>query len=350
MADRVRVVHYLNQFFAGVGGEEAAGVAPSARDGAVGPGRLLQQILGADGEVVGTVSGGDIYMAERPEEAAAEAVRLIAGYDPDVVVAGPAFDAGRYGVACGAVCRAVQRELGRPAVAAMAPANPAAPLYRDIYVVPSGTSAAAMAQALPPLARLAIKLARGEPLGPAEEEGYLPRGIRRRVMREQPAALRAVEMLVARMWDRPFVSEVPVLAYESVPPAPPVGDLAHGTIALVTSGGIVPRGNPDRLVSGGARDWFRYSIADLPALTVGDWESVHGGFSTVVLNTHNPNYAMPLHLLRELERAGEIAGIYPWFFSTVGNGTAVLDAKRFGAQMAEELRAHGVVGALLVAT
>src|SRR5262245_6874607 len=188
-----RVVHYVNQFFGGVGGEDAAGVAPSARDGAVGPGRLLQQRLGAEAEVVGTVVGGDVYMAERPDEAAAEALRLIEPYRPDVVVAGPAFDAGRYGVACGAVCRAVQRGLGRPAVTAMAPANPAAALYRDVYVVPTGSSAADMAAAVPPLARLALKLARGEELGAAEDEGYLPRGRRRRAIRAQSGAVRAVD-------------------------------------------------------------------------------------------------------------------------------------------------------------
>jgi betaine reductase len=346
----MRVVHYLNQFFGGVGGEERADLRPIARDGAVGPGRLLQQLLGAEAEVVGTVIGGDIYMAEQAERVGPEVAGLIGGYNPDVVVAGPAFDAGRYGIACGAVCRAVQRELGRPAVAAMAPSNPAVALYRDVYVVPTGTSAATMASALPAVASLALKLGRGAEIGPAEEEGYLPRGIRRRVIREQSGAARAVDMLVARLWDRPFVSEVPRLAYESVSPAPPLADPRATTFALVTSGGMVPRGNPDRLVSGGAKDWFRYSIADLPALTVQDWESVHGGFSTVVLNTHNPNYAMPLHLLRELERDGAIGGVYPWFFSTTGNGTAVADAKRFGAEMADELRAHGVGGVLLVAT
>jgi len=345
-----RVVHYVNQFFGGVGGEEKADLRPVAREGAVGPGRLLQHHLGDEAQVVGTVVGGDIYMAEHAEEAGAEAARLIAGFDPDVVVAGPAFDAGRYGVACGAVCRAVQRDLGRPAVAAMAPSNPAAALYRDAYVVPTGASAAGMAEAMPAVARLALKLGRGEELGPADEEGYLPRGVRRRVVRDKSGAVRAVDMLVARLWDRPFVSEVPRLAYEPVPPAPPLRDLATATVALVTSGGMVPRGNPDRLVSGGAKDWFRYSIADLPRLTVEDWESVHGGFSTVVLNTHNPNYAMPLHVVRELERTGRIGGVYPWFFSTTGNGTAVADAKRFGSQMADELKAHGVAGVLLVAT
>lgn len=350
MGERLRIVHYLNQFFGGVGGEELANVAPSARDGAVGPGRLLQQLIGTDADVVGTVVGGDVYMAERPEEAGAEVARLVEAYRPDAVVAGPAFDAGRYGVACGAVCRAVQRALTCPAVASMAPSNPGVSLYRDVYITPSGSNAGEMAPSMSALARLALKLARLEPLGPAEDEGYLPRGIRRRVVGDKSGAVRAVDMLAARLWDRPFVSEVPRLAYETVPPAPAIRDLSTATIALVTSGGMVPRGNPDRLVSGGAKDWFRYSIADLPALTTADWESVHGGFSTVVLNTHNPNYAMPLHIVRRLERAGEIGGVYPWFFSTTGNGTAVADAKRFGAEMAQELRAHDVQGVLLVAT
>ena len=42
----LRVVHYVNQFFAGIGGEEQAHVGVSVRDGAVGPGRALQQSLG----------------------------------------------------------------------------------------------------------------------------------------------------------------------------------------------------------------------------------------------------------------------------------------------------------------
>jgi glycine reductase len=44
----VRVAHYVNQFFGGVGGEEKADAAPELRPGAVGPGALLQQFLGAD--------------------------------------------------------------------------------------------------------------------------------------------------------------------------------------------------------------------------------------------------------------------------------------------------------------
>ncbi len=42
----MRVAHYLNQFFGGVGAEEHAGKGLEIHDGAVGPGRLLEQLLG----------------------------------------------------------------------------------------------------------------------------------------------------------------------------------------------------------------------------------------------------------------------------------------------------------------
>ncbi len=46
----MRVVHYINQFFGGIGGEEAAGSPLEERSGSVGPGRLLEQLLGDDSQ------------------------------------------------------------------------------------------------------------------------------------------------------------------------------------------------------------------------------------------------------------------------------------------------------------
>ena len=51
----LRVVHYLNQFFAGIGAEDKAETPPGHREGPIGPGRVLQQILGDRGGVVATV-------------------------------------------------------------------------------------------------------------------------------------------------------------------------------------------------------------------------------------------------------------------------------------------------------
>ena len=51
----MRIVHYLNQFFGGLGGEEKAGTPLETRDGAIGPGKLLEQLRALDAEKMGTL-------------------------------------------------------------------------------------------------------------------------------------------------------------------------------------------------------------------------------------------------------------------------------------------------------
>src|SRR5262245_53444271 len=195
MSRTVRIVHFINQFFGGVGGEEHANSPVIVRDGPVGPGRALQQTIGVEGAVVATLIGGDNFMAERRDEALASVRAALASLLPDVVVAGPAFDAGRYGVACGEVCR-LAGELGISALTAMYPENPGVQLFRrDVPIVPTSANVAGMAVALAALARLALKLGRGEPLGPADEDGYLGRGIRVAGRRDEPGHRRALAML-----------------------------------------------------------------------------------------------------------------------------------------------------------
>ena len=104
-----------------------------------------------------------------------------------------------------------------------------------------------------------------------------------------------------------------------------------------------------RLVRGGATEFFRYSIDGLTSLSSDDWESVHRGFYTNIVN-QNPNYVLPLNIMREMEDEGRFRDLYPWFFSTSGVGTAVADSKRMGEEMAEEMNAEGVRACVLVAT
>ena len=67
-------------------------------EGPVGPGRPLQQLLGYKGEVVGTIICGDNHINES-KDVALEAIRqALVDLKPDLVIAGPAFDAGRYGL------------------------------------------------------------------------------------------------------------------------------------------------------------------------------------------------------------------------------------------------------------
>ena len=123
-----------------------------------------------------TIVAGDNYIVEETESAK-EAVRyILRQYKPDVVIAGPAFEAGRYGLACAEVCREAQTQAV-PAVTGMYPENPGVIAYRrDIVCVPTGTSPSEMSAVLRQMASLALKLGRGEQLGVASEEGYLPRG------------------------------------------------------------------------------------------------------------------------------------------------------------------------------
>mgnify|MGYP002479989365 FL=1 len=50
-----RIVHYINQFYAGIGGEEMADHKPELREGFVGPGMQIEKLFNGEGKVVGTV-------------------------------------------------------------------------------------------------------------------------------------------------------------------------------------------------------------------------------------------------------------------------------------------------------
>jgi glycine reductase len=171
----IRVVHYINQFYAGIGGEEKADIRPEVRKGFVGPGMGLNGLLKKDGiEIVATVICGDSYFNENAEKAKAEIIGMIKEYSPDLFIAGPAFNAGRYGVACGHIAKEVQEKLSIPALTAMYIENPGADLYKKhLYIVETKNSAVGMKDALPKVARLALKLAKGEEIGSPSEDNYI---------------------------------------------------------------------------------------------------------------------------------------------------------------------------------
>lgn len=347
-AHTLRVAHYLNQFFAGIGGEERADTPPGVKDGPVGPGRAIQAALGAGGAVVSTMVCGDSYFNEQID-AAAQAVRAwLDAQRPDVVIAGPAFAAGRYGRACVEVCQ-IAAGAGVPAVTGMHPENPGLLMYREAYVVPTAGNAAGMAAAIGAIVPLARKLGARRPLGPADEEGYLPRGIRRPGTRALPGARRAVDMLVAKLSGAPFRTELPVEGYEAVAPAPPVADLAHATIAVVTTGAIVPKGNPDHLKRCSETRWRRYELAGRKGLSRDEFECVHGGFYNVPAS-ENPNVVLPLDALREFEARGAFARLADFYCTTTGNDQRFADCVRNGKEIAELLWQERIDGVLLVAT
>lgn len=337
----VKAVHYLNQFFAGLGGEEAAGTPPTRLDGPQGPGRGLAGL-----EVVATVCCGDDFFAEHEEEAVARLLELIEAERPDVLVAGPAFGSGRYGYACGRLVAAAL-ERGIPAVAAMHEENPGVAAAGRALLVPTAVNVAGMREALPRLVALAEALASGRELGPPEEEGYLPRGFRRNRFAERPGAERVIDLLLGKLAGQTR-SEV-AAGFDSVAPPPPVPDLSHALLALVTEAGCVPQGNPDRLPTIRAQGWLRYPLAGEEGLAAGRYESVHGGFDVTLAN-EDPNRLVPLDTVRALAREGRIGRVHDFFYTTTGNGTPVAASIRFGREIAADLRQAGVEAVLLSGT
>ncbi|MBI4320496.1 MAG: glycine/betaine/sarcosine/D-proline family reductase selenoprotein B [Chloroflexi bacterium] len=346
----VKVAHYINQFFGGVGGEEKADAPLEVREGPLGPGRALQAAFGERGEVVATLVCGDGYFAEHEGEVSEQARCLLANIRPDVVVAGPAFNAGRYALACGRMCQVAQEKVGVPAVTAMYPENPGAASSRaGVYVIPTAASAVGMGDAIQRLADFAVKLASGQALGPAADEGYLPRGIRHNVFAGKAASERAIEMLLAKHWARPFVTELKLEVMDTVSPAPPIADLASATIAIVTESGVVLKGNPDRIESVRATRWARYDIAGIADLSGEEFMTIHGGYNIQWVN-QDPDRAVPVDALRQLEAAGVIGRLLNHFYATCGNGGDLSVMAKMAQEMAAELRAQGVGGVVLPAT
>src|SRR5439155_974766 len=189
MSGQLRVLHYVNQFFGGIGGEDQAHVGITVKAGAVGPGRALEKALGDGARVEATLIGGDNFVSERGEEASRAIATELDRLKPDLLVAGPAFGSGRYGLACALVCKVAQPER--------------------------------------------------------------------------------------------------------VPPAPPITDLSRARIAMVTTGGLVRKGNPDKQVSANAIRYHRHAVAELESLSPKDWEAYHAGYFNHIVNS-NPNYILPL--------------------------------------------------------
>lgn len=346
-----KTVIYINQFFAGIGGEEKADHEPEIRVGLVGPAMALNGAL-KNAEVTHTIICGDNFMGSNEKEAVSRILAMLEPLEFDIFFAGPAFQAGRYGNACGVISKAVKARFGVEAISSMHEENPGVQMFKkDLYIFPGGKSAAAMKVDVTKMAELGDRLLAGEKNILAEEAGFYPRGIRHQVWREdgRNASDRAIEMLMNKLQGKPFVSELPIPYIERVPVAPPVKELSKAKIALVTTGGIVPVANPDRIQSASATRWGRYDVTGVDALSGGVYKTIHAGFDPAAADA-DPNVITPIDALRVYEKEGRIGSLHSYFYSTVGTGTTEAEAARMAREIIPFLQQDNVDAIILTST
>ena len=345
----MRVVHYLNQFFGGIGAEEHAGAPLQSRDAPVGPGRLLESFLG-DGTIVLTLICGDNHAVENQQAVTASVVERVRALKADLFVAGPCFDAGRYGMAAGALCAAVQAALNIPSITGMNEENPGADLYRDVlYIIDSGSNPAKMREVLNRMAELGKKLVQKRVIGLPVEEGYLRRGLLRDQIVEKTAAQRVVDMLVAKLNGAPFESEMLPVAFEPTPMPSAIKNLSQARVMLITDGGLVPKGNPDKIQGTAATRWGSYSIEGRDDLRGEEYEISHGGYDARFVQ-EDPDRLVPLDAMREMEKRGVIGKLHDEFISTSGRVNPLSNTRRLGREMAQKIKSDGVDAVILTST
>lgn len=347
---KLKVVHYINQFFANIGGEEKADYQPELRDGVVGPGMAFKQAFKDEAEIIATIICGDSYFNENVKEAKEIIKDMIKSKNPDLVICGPAFNAGRYGVACGTVAQMVKEELDIPVITGMYKENPGADMYKSkVYIVPTKNSAAGMRDAVKVMVPLGLKLAKGEQIGSSKEDGYMPNGIRVNFFEDKRGSERAVEMLIKKLSGKEYTTEFPMPDFDRVEPNKAVKDISKAKIALVTSGGIVPKGNPDHIEASSASKYGEYDIDGVMDLTEETYETAHGGYDPVYAN-QDSDRVLPVDILREFEKEGIIGSLHSKFYTTTGNGTAVKNSKAFAEEFSKKLVADGVDAVILTST
>ena len=345
---------YVNQFFGQIGGEEMADAKPQIKEGCIGPAMELNKQLGEDVEITHTIICGDNYMGSNQDEALEEIIGFLKDKEMDIFFAGPAFRAGRYGFACGSVCKEVKKQFNVPVLTSMDVENPGVEMYKaDLIIFKGGASAAAMRSDIKVMVDYAKKIINKKELLSADEEGYFTRGKRSQVWLSDKtkATDRVIDMLLKKVNNETYVTELPINIAEKIDIAPAFTpeQLSQMEVAIVTSGGIVPVGNPDRIQSASATKWGRYDVSKLNDLLTGEYMTIHAGFDPAAANA-DPDVIVPLDALRAYEKEGKIKGVYKYFYSTVGTGTTQAEAGRMGREIAAELLADNIKAVILVST
>ena len=160
-----------------------------------------------------------------------------------------------------------------------------------------------------------------------------------------PAYKRAFNMMLAKAAGESYTSELKIDRLEEVRLAPAITK-KNPLIALVTTTGVVPMGNPDGITATSATKWGSYSIDSKERLDASDYFCLHAGFDVIEENA-NPNRFVPVDAMRALEAKG-VLRLYSKYFVTEGTETTIGNSVRMGQEMAEAFKDAEVDGVIFV--
>src|SRR6266536_5008114 len=224
----MKVLHYLNQFFVQIGGEEKAGQEVLFIPGAVGSGAGIEHTLKDHNVEYATLACGDNYFHEEEEKALSAIRAALEQFQPDLFIAGPAFNAGRYGLACAKVCSWVRDNWRIPAITGMHEDNPGTKeIGRHVFVIQTGASAASMQESLRRFSLLIERLLVGDDtaIENFRAEHCLPIPRRFAVRSGAPDYVRAADLLLAKIQGQRYESEIPQVETKQHPIPNLTGDL-----------------------------------------------------------------------------------------------------------------------------
>jgi glycine/betaine/sarcosine/D-proline reductase family selenoprotein B len=154
---------------------------------------------------------------------------------------------------------------------------------------------------------------------------------------------------MAKLNGQPYESEIPRMEARAHSIPNLTGSLKDATFALVTEGGLVPKGNPDRLESSRGSKYFKYPIGGRDDLKHGEFEAMHTGYDTSTVD-RDPNRIVPLDAMRVLEKAQRFKKLHDYYFVTTGTGAMPSKMAEIGAGIADELSSSGINAVILTAT
>ena len=187
------------------------------------------------------------------------------------------------------------------------------------------------------------KIVAGERIGRPAEDGYFPRGIMKNEYTPQTAAARGVEMLLAKIQGRAFETEVELPKFQNITPPPAMRkELGACEIALISDGGLVPKGNPHGIRGRGNLVWAVYELESfLPEnYSPANYEIAHTGYYPARV-LENPNRLIPVDILRDLEKGKSHREITPPLHSTSGNGVMQKRCEEMGKKSYRSMKKKG---------